>query len=430
MGSLLPCDPATAGEDGCAQQFVGSFGKRAYRRPLTTDEQSALFALYQTNRAGADFTNGIQAVVEGILQSAPFLYRVEFGDKAQLKGTILPLTSYEMASRLSYFLWGSMPDDALFAAANSGELANKDQVATQARRLLQDQKARPAVAEFYTQWLTLDQVTGIAKDTKTYPAFTPTLKSAMQRETLAFIDWVMWQSDARMQTMLTSPVSFINAELASVYGVSGVTGTALQKVNLDPSQRAGLMTQLAIMTVLGKPDRSSPVLRGKFVRERLLCQPISPPPANIVITPPQITPGVSTRQMFAMHDKVEPCKSCHTLMDPIGFGLENYDGVGKWRTVDQGQPVDASGTMSASDVDGPFNGAVELAGKLAKSQEMNDCVATEWFRYAFGRGETADDACTMASLKQSFASAGFNIQELLAAIAQADAFRFRPEVTP
>jgi hypothetical protein len=430
MGSLLPCNPTTAGEDACAQQFVGSFGKHAYRRPLTTDEQSGLFALYQTNRAGADFPNGIQAVVEAVLQSAPFLYRVEFGDMAQLKGTILPLTSYEMASRLSYFLWGSMPDDTLFAAADAGALATKGQVATQARRMLQDQKARPAVAEFYTQWLTLDQVAGIAKDTKTYPAFTPTLQSAMQKETLAFIDWVMWQSDARMQTMLTSPVSFINAELASVYGVTGVTGTTLQKTNLDPSQRAGLLTQLAIMTVLGKADRSSPVLRGKFVRERLLCQAISPPPANIVITPPQITPGVTTRQMFAMHDKVEPCKSCHTLMDPIGFGFENYDGVGKWRTVDQGQSVDASGTLSASDVDGTFSGAVDLAGKLAKSQEMNDCVATEWFRYAFGRGETADDACTMAGLKQSFASAGFNIQELLAAIAQTDAFRFRPEVTP
>jgi hypothetical protein len=430
MGSLLPCNPMTAGEDACAQQFVGSFGKRAYRRPLTTDEQSGLFALYQTNRAGADFPNGIQAVIEAVLQSAPFLYRVEFGDTAQLKGTILPLTPYEMASRLSYFLWGSMPDDALFAAADSGALATKDQVATQARRMLQDQKARPAVAEFYTQWLTLDQVAGIAKDTKTYPAFTPTLQSAMQKETLAFIDWVMWQSDARMQTMLTSPVSFINAELASVYGVTGVTGTTLQKTNLDPSQRAGLLTQLAIMTVLGKADRSSPVLRGKFVRERLLCQAISPPPANIVITPPQITPGVTTRQMFAMHDKVEPCKSCHTLMDPVGFGLENYDGVGKWRTTDQGQPVDASGTMTASDVDGTFTGAVELAGKLAKSQEMNDCVATEWFRYAFGRGETADDACTMAGLKQSFVAAGFNIQELLAAIAQTDAFRYRPEVKP
>jgi hypothetical protein len=327
-------------------------------------------------------------------------------------------------------LWGSMPDDALFAAADASQLTTKEQIAAQGRRMLQDPKARPAVEQFYTQWLTLNQVSGVAKDATTYPAFTPSLQSAMQKETLAFIDWVIWQSDARMQTMLTAPVSFLNAELASLYGVSGVTGTALQQVNLDPSQRAGLLTQPALMTVLGKPDRSSPVLRGKFVRERLLCQTIAPPPANIVITPPQIAPGVSTRQMFSMHDKVEPCKSCHTLMDPIGFGLENYDGVGRWRTIDQGQPVDASGTMSASDVDGPFNGAVELARKLGQSQEVNDCVATEWFRYAFGRGESSDDACSMASMKQAFASTGFDIRELLVAITQTDTFRFRPEVTP
>jgi hypothetical protein len=430
LTTFVGCDPATTGEDACAQQFITTFGKRAYRRPLGSDEQTALFAVYQANRSGADFTNGIQAVVEAMLQSAAFLYRVEFGDPKQMTGSVLPLTPYEMASRLSYFMWGSMPDAALFAAADAGQLATKEQIAAQARRMIQDAKSHPAVEQFYTEWLTLNQVTGIAKDPTTYPEFTPTLQSSMLKETLAFIDWVMWQSDARMKTMLTSPVSFLNAELAAVYGVSGVTGTALQQVNLDPTQRSGLLTQLALMTVLGKADRSSPVLRGKFVRERLLCQPISPPPANIVITPPTITPGVSTRQMFSMHDKVEPCHSCHTLMDPIGFGLENYDGVGKWRTVDQGQPVDPSGTMSASDVDGPFNGAVALASKLAQSREVSDCVVTEWFRYSLGRGETADDACTMANLKQAFATANFNIQELLVALTQSDAFRFRQQVTP
>jgi hypothetical protein len=428
--NLVPCDPVKVGEDACAQQFIKTFGARAYRRPLTSDEQTGLFALYQGNRNGADFTNGIQAVIEAMLQSAAFLYRVEFGDPAQVTGNVLALTPYEIASRLSYFLWDSMPDDALFAAAGADQLGTKEGVATQARRLMQDPRARPAVEQFYTQWLTLNQVAAVAKDAKTYPEFTPTLQGAMQAETLAFIDWVMWQSDARMKTLLTSSVSFVNGELASLYGVAGVSGTTMQRVNLDPSQRAGLLTQASIMTVLGKPDRSSPVLRGKFVRERLLCQPISPPPSNIVITPPMATPGVSTRQMFSMHDKVEPCKTCHTLMDPIGFGFENYDGVGKWRTVDQGQPVDPSGTMSASDVDGTFQGAVQLAGKLAQSQEVSDCVVTEWFRYAFGRGESAADACSLQSLKQAFATASFDIRELLVAVTQTDAFRYRPEVTP
>jgi hypothetical protein len=286
------------------------------------------------------------------------------------------------------------------------------------------------VEEFYSQWLTLTAVAGTAKDPATYPAYTPSLQASMQKETLAFVDWVMWESDARLQTLLTSTTSFLNEELATAYGVQGVSGTGLQKVDMDPKQRSGLVTQLALMSVLGKPDRSSPVLRGKFVRERLLCQTIAPPPQNIVITPPVIQPGETTRDAFSQHDKQEPCHSCHTLMDPIGFGFENYDGMGKWRDLDQGKPVDPSGTLTGSDVDGTFNGAVDLMKKLATSHEVADCAAIEWFRYAFGRGDTPDDACSMQSLKTTFAGANFDIRELLVALTQTDAFRYRQKVTP
>jgi hypothetical protein len=180
------------------------------------------------------------------------------------------------------------------------------------------------------------------------------------------------------------------------------------------------------MSLLAKPDRSSPVLRGKFVREQLLCQTISPPPQNIVITPPPVMPGVSTRELFQMHAVVEPCKSCHALMDPIGFGFEHYDGVGRWRSVDQGQPVDATGTMSSSDVNGSFDGAVDLAHKLAQSQDVSNCVAVEWFRYAMGRGETSDDACSLQKLQQGFSTNQGNIRDLLVAVTQTDAFLYRP----
>jgi len=201
-------------------------------------------------------------------------------------------------------------------------------------------------------------------------------------------------------------------------------------VDLDPTQRAGIITQGAVLTVLAKPDRSSPVLRGKFVREKLLCQTISPPPQNIIITPPPVTPGVSTRDLFTMHSQVEPCKSCHALMDPIGFGFEHYDGIGRWRAVDQGQPVNATGTLSSSDVNGTFDGAVALAKRLSQSKEVNDCVATQWFRYAIGRGDTKEDACTLQSLKQSFAGSRSDMRKLLVAITQADTFRYRPVVKP
>jgi len=223
-------------------------------------------------------------------------------------------------------------------------------------------------------------------------------------------------------------VSFMNQALAQFYGVSGVSGTTLQQVQLDSTQRAGIVTQGAVMTVLAKPDRSSPVLRGRFVREQLLCQTIPPPPQNIVITPPSVMPGVSTRALFSMHATVEPCKGCHSLMDPIGFGFENYDGVGRWRTTDQGQTVDATGTLTASDVNGSFNGAVDLAHKLSQSREVSDCMAVEWFRYAMGRGETTQDACTLQQLKQGFSTNQSNIRTLLVAVTQTDAFRYMPVV--
>jgi hypothetical protein len=426
---LVPC-ALTAGTDACAQSFIQSFGKQAYRRPLSTSEQTALFTLYQSNSMGATFANGIQAIIEGVLQSADFLYRVEFGDTSQAQGSVLPLTPYEMASRLSYFLWDSMPDAALFAAADANQLGTKDEVATQARRLLQSPNARPAVQQFFLEWLTETELPTISKSATVYPTFTSTLQSSMQNETEAFLDWVMWTSDHKLPTLLTSPVSFLNSELAAVYGVSGVTGTTLQQAQLDPTQRAGVLTQLSMMTLLGKPDRSSPVLRGKFIRDELLCQAIPPPPQNLVITPPMITPGVSTREAFVMHEAVAACKGCHALMDPIGFGFENYDGMGQFRTVDQGQPVDATGTLTDTDVDGPFNNAIDLIKRLAGSQQVSDCFATEWFRYAFGRGESTDDTCSLQSLKGAFTSSQFDIQELLVAVTQTDAFRYRPEVTP
>jgi hypothetical protein len=432
LATIAPCNTATTGEDACATQFVQTFGKRAFRRPLTTDEQSGFMALYTTNRSGADYNNGIQSVIEAILQSAPFLYRPEFGDTtgAQANQGVLPLTSYEMASRLSYFLWGSMPDDALFAAADANQLGTPQQVSAQAVRMLADPKAHPAITQFFSEWLGVDEIANSPKDPTAYASYTPQVRDAMQAETIAFSDWVIWTSDAKLSTLLTAPIAFVSQALAPIYGLSGITSTTPEMVQVDPTQRAGIVTEAALMTVLGKADRSSPVLRGKFVREKFFCQTVAPPPQNIVITPPPVMPGVSTREMFTMHSTVEPCKSCHTLMDPIGFGFENYDGIGQWRTSDQGQTVDASGTVTGTDVDGTFSGAVDLAHKLSESPDVRDCVATEWFRYAMGRGEATDDMCSLQSLKDSFAGTQADIKQLLVAVTQTDTFRYRLAVTP
>jgi hypothetical protein len=240
----------------------------------------------------------------------------------------------------------------------------------------------------------------------------------------------MWQSDRKLQTMLTSNVSFVTGELGALYGLTGVTGTTPQQVQLDATKRAGLFTQASVLTLLGKPDRSSPVLRGKFVREALLCEPVPSPPQNIVITPPAITPGVTTRQMFIEHEMAAACSGCHVMMDHVGFAFEEFDGIGAYRTTDQGQPVDATGTLTGTDVDGPFQNATDLARMLARSRQVGDCFSTQWFRYSMGRGESPDDACSLQTLSNAFAAAQDDVVELLVAVTQTDAFRYRPEVMP
>jgi hypothetical protein len=323
-----------------------------------------------------------------------------------------------------------MPDDTLIAAADADQLQTADQVAAQANRMLSDAKAHPAIGQFFSEWLGVDQIASSPKDPSTYASYTPDVTAAMQAETAAFADWVMYQSDAKLGTLLTAPTAFVNQTLAPFYGVTGVSGSTMQQTAVDPTQRAGVITEPGVMATLAKPDRSSPVLRGKFIREKFFCQTVSPPPQNIVITPPAIMPGVSTREMFEMHATVQPCKGCHTLMDPIGFGFENYDGVGQWRTTDQGQMVLATGTLTGTDVDGTFDGAVDLAKRLAGSGAVRDCLATEWFRWAMGRGESPDDMCSLGSLKDSFASSQADMHKLLVAVTQTTAFRYRNEVTP
>ena len=427
--TLLPCSPTKDGEDTCARQFITAFGKRAFRRPLSQGEVDSLFLLYADNRSGADFNNGIRAVIELILQSSAFLYQVEAGDAGKLTDGVVPLTSWEMASRLSFFLWGSMPDDALFAAAEADQLQTPAQIESQARRMLGSAKAHDATADFFAQWLHLDGIAGATKDPTLFPQYSDAMRTSMRNETLAFTDWVMWQSDGRVTTLLTAPVSFLDTNTAKLYGMN-VSATTATKTDLDAKKRAGILTQPSVMAVFAKPNQSSPVTRGKWVRERLLCQRVSPPPPNVNITPPDIKPGVSTRQRFAQHEADPYCGGCHKLMDPIGFGFEHYDAIGQWRDVDQSQPVDATGVLNASDVDGNFDGAIDLAHRLASSRVVSDCVSTEWFRYAFGRTETQDDQCSLSALRDAFGKGNYDMKELLVAMTRTAAFRYRPETKP
>ncbi|NUQ78285.1 MAG: DUF1592 domain-containing protein [Polyangiaceae bacterium] len=433
LASLMPyCSVAAVGEDACAKLFIERFGRRAYRRPITPAEASRFFDLFAWGRDTYDFASGLGLVIQGMLQSPHFLYRVELGMPDPVEGDVVPLTSYEMASRLSYLLWNSMPDDELFDAADAGKLATKEQIAAQVRRMLEHPRARQAVANFHSQWLKLTHIENVAKDSAVYPLYHDGLRSLWKKETEAFLEHVVFDGEGDVATLLAAPYSMMNAELATFYGIADPpSGEAFERVDLDPARRAGLLTHASLLAVNAKPNQSSPIHRGKFVREMLLCQTLPPPPNNIEIKPPEVKPGVTTRERFKEHANNPACSACHALMDPIGFGFENYDGIGLWRDKDQGLPVDASGNLYATkDIDGPFSGAVELANELAASAEVRQCVATQWFRFGYGRAEGKADACAMHEIQEAFAASGNNIKELLVALTQTEAFLYRHRHDP
>jgi hypothetical protein len=226
--------------------------------------------------------------------------------------------------------------------------------------------------------------------------------------------------------MFTAHFTFLNEPLAAFYGSPGPVGSEFQRTTLDGVRRAGFLTQAGILAALAKPNQTSPVQRGKFVQEQLLCNDLPPPPANVEITLPEPSPTATTRERFSQHASLPTCAACHTLMDPIGLGFEHYDGSGRWRDSENGMAIDASGVVNGSDVDGPFVGAIELADRLGHSERVRACFVRQWFRFAYGRGDTPADQCTLATLTSRFAAGKANVRELLVALTESDAFLYRP----
>lgn len=424
LDALLPCDPA-GGEEACARAFIEQFGMRAFRRPLGADEVERFLVLYRVGRED-DFATGIQLVIQGALSAPSFLYHVELEPADASAGDVVLLDEFEMASRLSYFLWASMPDEALFAAASAGELRTPEQIEEQARRMLEDERAVLGVRNFTRQWLGLDALARFHRDPAFYPDLPESTGADLRASIEAFMDDAFFGEEHTVDALLLGRSAYVNAPLASLYGIEGVEGDALVPVELDATRRAGLLTQPGLLAVLSKPNQSDPIHRGLFVRNRLLCEHLPPPPADVVIVAPDPAPGLSTRERFAEHTENPRCQGCHRLIDPLGFGFEHYDALGRWRDTDEGVPVDASGeVVGTDDADGPFDGVPELAAQLAGSDHVRECIAIQWFRYAVGRTETARDTCSVQTLNERFRESGYDLRELLVSVVRTDAFRHR-----
>lgn len=422
---VLNCDPVQVGEDACAQAFITTFGRRAFRRPLQADEKTRLTSIYAAGKREQNFATGIRLVLETILQSAAFLYRVEIAPTAASGQA----NDWEMATRLSYLLWGNMPDEALFAAAAAARLSQPDDIAAQAVRMLADPRAHRMMKHFHNAWLGLDRLDHMVKDPKVYAAATPGLPALWRKETEGFVNEVLWKGDGRLSTLLTAPFTFANSELAQLYGIASKSSETLARIELDPVQRAGLLTQAGLLAASAKPNQTSPVHRGLFVRERLLCATMPSPPEGVEIKAPDLDPNLTTRERFNQHASDRSCAGCHRLMDPIGLGFEGYDGIGAWRSSENGKPIDARGELFDTDVDGRFTGAVELSKKLAESTDVRECVVRMWFRFGYGRTEGPEDVCTLQRLNNAFEGRGRRIQDLVLALTTTDFFRFRSPST-
>ena len=416
----IPGDADIHDQTDIFAKLIRPLASRAFRRRVTEGEIEGLtLVFFGASDRGETVERATQMALAAMLVSPSFLFRIETSPPP---GASRNLNDFEIASRLSYFLWSSMPDNDLFRAAVSGELRSPEQVVAQARRMLRDPKAVALARNFGGQWLGLRGLDEIDPDPQRFPTFDAALRGAMRQETEFFFEHVV-REDRSILEFLDADYTFVNERLARHYEISGITGEAFQKVSLDPRQRGGLLGHASILTVTSNPTRTSPVKRGKWILENLFAAPPPEPPANV----PELADGKSgqltgtLRQRMEQHRADPACATCHKLMDPIGFGLENYDAIGAWRTRDGDAAVDASGELP----DGRgFQGPGELRSLLAqRKDDFRRCFIEKMLTYGLGRGLEYYDACAVERIAAASAAADDRISVVIAEIVSSPAFR-------
>lgn len=471
------CTPSDQRDEACVSAFIERFGKRAWRRPLSDDERAELLALYSRAVEGAlsdlaspdaallgsiyPLRDGLTSVTIALLQAPYFLYRVEHGralrdDERGLyapyqgEGSVVGLTDYELASRLSYLLWRTMPDEALFEAAEAGVLQSEEGLMAQVERMMEDPKAADGLWSFFEQWLALDEVSALNKDPSIFTGYEPNISELLATEARLFVEEVVFK-ERDMRALYNASFSFQNRRLLEYYahGGEGVpyggsvesslewaeehrtgalplpSGALFERVELNPERRQGLMTRGAVLALTTKANAGDPVHRGLFIRERLLCTPLPPPPPDIVVVAPDPDPSLTTRQQFAIHSEEPACAGCHKLMDPLAWAFERFDASGRWRETENGQEIDERGEIVATlDIDGPYQGPIEMAERLASSEQVQRCVVLNMVRYAYGRAEVTEDLCEVNDLYERYEEGGYDFLSLLKGVVRSASFRY------
>jgi hypothetical protein len=366
---------------------------------------------------------GIELLLQAVLQSYQFLYLPEHGVEVAGAPT-LRLSGWELASRLSFFLWATAPDEQLLQAAGSGELNTDEGVLAHAERLLNDPRAVPSIEHFYAQWLRVQGLPSLERSPSSFPSFSSAVAESMLAGTRALAsNTSLYGSYA---DLMTASYVYADGNTAPLLGVSLPAGAPLQKVEAPLGERAGILTDLGVLTAHSGFEEHSPIARGVYIRDSVMCSPPPPPPPGAAFVAPPTDPTLTTRERFEQHRSEPGCAACHAYFDVIGLGFENYDSIGRYRSTENGKAIDARGEVVAyGDSSRTFEGAVDFAKLLAESDEARACFMTQWFRFASGRQEAGDDRCTLVDLYAKFEAVKFSIRQLLLELTRTPAFLYR-----
>jgi hypothetical protein len=419
LEALVGCAPNI--DDPCARAFLTDFGKRAWRRPLSDAELDELVALGSdiANRLD-DASQGLRFALAAILQSPHFVFRVAIGEPDE--SGLLRFTSWEMASRLSYLIVDGPPDDALMEAAEAGILLDPAALRAEARRLVDSPAARPALVRFFRDFMNIGRLHQLDKDLDLFPTFTATLGPSMQLEIERMFENVVFEKEGDFRQLFTTRDTYLNEELAAIYGIEGIEGPDFVPVTLpDDGTRAGLLTTPGFLAMNAHKTQTSPTHRGRFVRISLLCEDVPPPPPGVDTTLPENAGADKTmRERLSVHSDDPACSSCHLKMDPIGFGLEHYDPIGAWRDLDNGLPIDA-----AADLDGaPFEGGVELAHLVAELPAVGSCIARRFYQHATTHLDGPKEQALVDGVIASFVAGDYDFKTLVVEMVASGGFRY------
>ena len=431
---IFTCRPATIeDEPACASEIIGTLARRAFRRPVNTDDMTMLLEFFESGRTGNDFDSGIEMALRRILVSPDFLFRRESDPTDAAPGEAYAISDIELASRLSFFLWSSIPDDELLAIAERGELRDPAILSAQVRRMLADVRARALVDNFGGQWLYMRNINFVTPDTKAFPDFDANLREAMSREMSLFLESQM-REDHSVLTLMTADYTFVNDRLARHYGIPNIYGNHFRRIQLtdDLDMRHGLLGKGSLLTVTSYAHRTSPVLRGKWLLENVLGTPPPPPPPDIPALEENDEAGLnarSVRDRLEKHRANPVCASCHSVMDPLGFALENFDAIGRWRSSSEaGTPIDASGILSdGTEVNGP---ATLREAFVTRGDNFLTTVTEKLLTYAIGRGVESFDGPAVRQIVDAAGQEEYRWSALIAGIVQSTPFQMRRSAEP